>query len=1323
MSNRREMFPAYSRNSGKSPRRGHERPADKEDDTTLWALQVTSTQRLEKRITNKAQVEEDSVDVQCGYGDFDSDDDDGGVTILEPKKEMQDNSASDDEDGEGFKRPEDHNSRKRKHDSDGISERTPAAQKREQKNASNPNHDGYASFPTGPNRRQNPYTEDFSDVGSNRRRRRSRSGSRSSHDSRSSKRRSRSRDRDSKRRKKSKKSKRSSSGSSTDSNQSRRSSASHRSTSSVSQPRGQAVKYSHLQKSEALGMSNNFIITARKRDHQNIWEIPLSKNERTTARLGTRFILGLESDSRIFDVAYADEVQSTAQQRTRTFYNELGKIENSRDKKAIIETYFHTRVPITDGYWNIIKVMHLHNNLTDIRENDEEVKTGTREVYRESLEKLRMEVKNNEMNVEALLDLIDMEVEMNLMNNQSYTYLSVKELAMKHMSLIKTAIKRNPRNHLLKIVQCEIRYNISEKCDRFENDYRNVVGQFPQEPLVWMKLFDFWQFDSNVHDHEKLKQAFETCFDKAEGLILGTLRTHNNCNTPEFRRFYLSAYIRFLKYFMQRGLTPIALACVQATMEYNFGLSECSDYAYRHEQLETFWNMSLPRIGDVEGHGAAKAMRMKWLEGSNAKFEKDFIDQLFDKTSAAIFAYLGKKDVRLNWVKFNRAMADIDSYVKRTVVTANEIYTDDRDAEYAAISFKEPVSYRPPQKENENTLSKSRTVIPFFSENENTSEFLQPILELMGLKFLHSTGCHTTSEQVISEWISDDILANPALNFEKVPTYTENTCSTVGERILNEVLLKTFENLEFDKSESDEELVKLLLARIELSLSNIEKSFRSFFQLNGSTVKNVIKKIIIDDEFNDKIFTARPFLKHIAAVYIGERLVTWIEKGLNEQRELTRIDEQIETLDPEITSVLKNYMVIERDVKNLTAVKNSTISFLNATETMFDEDERQRQLNDPTLPYTTLQLKLYSLIIRSRLYFFDVETHQKIRIDLAMAIMGDPKEVVEGLEKKDVLWMNLNEAIGELSAAVKAREIPEKTVPQLPKATTLCEALRCAINFVFLEQNRNSRADIDEMMERTLKTLGNFQKSQRDVNRTEKLKYQDRICVQFLTDLLITFFSHNNSQVHKSYQIIYYLNYKALISGATEAFPCHSKYFKLLADLFTNSQYQWIKLCGMMNERIKDVRKKMSRHFDVSYERQLLMFSLTIMYATKKICHKTEGNSKMLLYKTYLEQAKQLRDPTIWRMALKAAAAVSTKEMRERVYMAAMAQCKWALNIHIDYIENEEDPESKILQRMILSFIKLGITLSTPIIYMDDFETLRTHQEITETNENYALDT
>lgn len=1314
------MFRGYICGNGNPPPdREFEAPKDKRSQTRL-AVQTVANRNHVKLKTQKAQEEEDSVFQQSGYGDSDSDDDCGGVKVTTDDPDHEKNAE------EAFTLPIHRNAKK-----------TTDKEKKQNEIREEFGINPFSSFPAGPNG-INPYARapSVASTSSTRkskkrsrsressRRRRSRSSSlestasRFTTSSKSSRRRDDSEERRRKKRKKRRRHSSSSDSSSSSSDSDRRRSKKQKSDKndsgrrdSVKKTSQATPKYEYLRKDVDFQTDRDWIFRHQRKEYGENALMGTPKSEIAKIRLGAHFVLGMEHNLAMFRRLYGNEIGN--QKRARDFYGELATLERRpiEDRQRMERDFNVETGQVKDGYWKLRMkrciLNELHNDTHDPSD------FNLVESRRLELDRLRNHVKTARSDESSMLRLIELEEEANFGNQDSFTGHEIRSLAEYHYQFLEKSIKQAPRSVALRLKRMECLWKSQQDITKISCAAKAICDQFPQDPLVWTYCLDFFQHDLTTYDDQVMSDNFLKCLDKAHDMLAGIMVSHEIADLPAFRAHYLSNFIRYLKWLLAVGHTPIALASIQSTMEFNFGFPLTSDIDDRYRLLNHFWDKKFPRIGDIQACGGQRMLMMDFPHEKSSKLESEDYINLMNALSRGTYEILQGEDLRLNWVRFERFMADADARPKRNPLEQSAPYLADEDV--TNFNFYEEVEFRV---KNVREPTRKKQVMTFYPSVENDEfEFVQPMLELLGIRFLHSTGCYTSTEQVISEWISyDDSFREDRTNFDEIPTYTEKTCGEIGQRTMMFLMNQRHEKSKKCPKDLDEQLMKYMIAKTVTFLDKMEKKL-TYYRFEYKNVTDVLGACLnpIDEELKE-ILNTYPRIKTVVSLIISDRIVTWTERAMEEQLFLKRLDQMVKAAKPltqQNEAILLKHALIEGDEQTLTDVRNKAFGMLTSLNTnMVSAEMAAKPLGDPTLPYVPLQIRLYSTITTAKMYVIP-GCEARIRRELAMTLMDDPRDVIVGMDTNGRLWPQVNLAMMSLLDTIGKRDREEGMcgLPELPRAKTLCTALRNALYFVFLGKNPLARKTIDDITTEALEQFREYERMEADFSRGAAEKHRDRIDVQFMLDTLISLFSQLD------YRTYYCENYRKLVMAASNTFPCHSKYMKLLADLFTGNRHQLIQLRGIINERNKVIREKMKTQADVSFERCLLQNSLAIMYATKKICDKCDTDTRLMLYRAYLAEAKSLHDPAIWRMVLKQAATISMKTLKDEAYILAVGQCKYARNVHLDFVELMECPDPKIatdlVQMITLQMIEVA-TEEQLTVFVDEFELIHTMKEVVE---------
>lgn len=1290
------MFSAYKGNTFKRPNgNGNAAPQRSIRDETREAVQVLAAKTLAKNTKERAEKEEDEVIMVSGYGESDSDDDCGGVRIkLEEERVIPASQI--------FELPEKRKIREEK--------------ERKQMEANNKRK----NYPFGSNRFDVPSTSSYatrkrsrspprnrSSYGTSRPSK-SRSTSRSSNESYDSlqsrethsSQKSYKRKGDKDRKKKKKRRRRSSSEESTSSRNSRSTVSSHRSSSS-SKPSNntQQEKYSFLENSVPIDMTAQFMVNHKKFDPEN-YSLGIQKKEVAKCDLATNFIDGMEHNKTLFKSLYGKEIKT--ENKVRDFYDELA--QQAREP-IVPETRFirPENEEKIDGYVKLYTKKHVLNELN---------KEGLDSI--QNIQHLTKAVRDCPSDIPKYFELMAAEEEACEQNCGSFVRSNPKAVAERHLALIEKGIKSNPASYELYLAQARTYYKLKENKDEtLDNYYRKACSRFPNEPLTWINSLDFVQYNQDVYNTQKLRTEYKKSLDSSFRIMNGGMLSHPAKDIQAFCDFYLFTYIRYLKWLMAIRSTPIALACIQGTMEMHFGMgNERMDPFQRSHLLESFWECKVwPRIGDEGAIGAKNVMNVKWEQSFKTNVEKKIFadrNELLKTIKEGVKQHLqSSTDKVQNWIDFERFMSGADARVQRISFENTDWFGELNDDDLVGIAFWESIDF----KSEVSDRIDQNNVISFF-DTRNANEFTtQPILELLGVEFLHSTGCYTSSEQVISEWIGHSVFKNYRPNFEEVPTYSEDACLEVGINTLL-FLIKEHDTKYVTKSHTlDKHLVRYVLALALTRIAQSEKLLNGYYTLKKEVLNTVLMKTV---KGLAEVYESYPRLTHIVLYVSLNRLIEWIGNGVEEQIEIKRLDKERERhgKETEENRILEHHFVIEQDERKLADTKGHFINFLNNLDKKLEKGEdATRSLDDINLPMYDLQLRLYSLIIRSKLFFFDEVTRTKIREKLAYEIMEEDKAIINNMDPA-ILGSRVEQKMQELQSIINDREESEVSrIPELPRARVLCEVLHYAATFVFLDKNERSRTVIRKIKEVIEAKANQYVEHQMDFSRPFEERAQDKIDMQFRLDTLLELFSHQKLHV------TYYEYYKYIVTAASGLFPCHTKYKKLVAQLLSVSRFNYIQMSSDIREDSKEIRMKQNTQFNVDSERRLLLNSLTLMYADKIIRNKVGGSPKRNWYKTVLHEARQLRDPVVWRIALRAAADVSPVALRDEVFTSGREQCIWSHNFLFDFLElwNQKGGSDmfKQIHSDILEPFKSDSNYNHPLFITDaDYELLQTHLDL-----------
>ncbi|EFP04708.1 hypothetical protein CRE_26850 [Caenorhabditis remanei] len=739
-------------------------------------------------------------------------------------------------------------------------------------------------------------------------------------------------------------------------------------------------------------------------------------------------------------------------------------------------------------------------------------------------------------------------------------------------------------------------------------------------------------------------------------------------------------------------------------MEYNLGFAAIEDHREREEAFRNFWNSGLPRIGDDGGIGGMNHAKVRYTEEAIQKFEKDRYFSLLAEFRCHVREILGGREAckSKKWVAFERKMLELDAKCKRVDFKNSEAYQEAARNEEDVMSFElwDLIEYP--------SLKVFRS-----SCHYELLDYLQPLLELLGVKFMHSSGCFTTTEQVISEWIPRDMFASSHANFHPQPQYSESACLDVGKKILKYLINNRHEITQKSPRVLDQILIRYMLALIEMKFQYRDRQM-IYYQMKPAKMVTLLKDVFENDDEIKKILENYPRMRHSMAVIVGDKMTTWFERGIAEETRLERLNQLRETMELPECQVLKKHIVTDVSRGNLRKYQTKLWEYLTNFTKDLDvaggmENNRPKSLQHPQIAYPTLQIQLYSRILQARNYIIDERTAGEIRLKLAADVMGmdeiEQMDVLNGMIQNQTLHQQMKTSMETLLRMIGHRDEIHgnaEGIPEFPRAKALCEALDIALDFVFLDQILTPRQSINEMTARIERKCDEFEKSQMDWNRGAQDKYRDRVDLQFILETAITFFSQKNLSV------TYHKNYEDVILKASMTFSCETKYMKRIAEMYATNRFQWMKIRRIIGDRNKELQRKMETQFNIQIERRLLQNSMTTMFTTMRICEKIGEGSWPMLVKNWMECAKELRDPTVWRLVMGVADKVSP-EMVEETFIRANGHCPWALNLQLDYVEKM--PKKLRAQLVHILSISKGQLHG---VFIEDLILLNTYHEIME---------
>lgn len=1201
-----------------------------EDTQRRVAILKIARRELEEEKRKKAADEDARVFQQTGVGESDSDEDSGGIRVPLPKSQQL------------------------SHDEVFI---PPAVLRDRERAAKKAEENAFRSFPAHSFSGRNPYDDvvsiaSSSNFSSNSRRRSRSRSPRSRGDSRRGREDSRdSRDSRSSRHKKSKKKKnrRRSSSSSSSSGESRdsrrRRDDSPSSVRTMRMPKqDNRNKYEFLDKNLNLWSSAaQFIVTHRKFDHDNR-NLGCPRREISQMHLNVKYILGLEHLPHIFYRNYGQELGPQDRKfLNRSFAKELEEVAKHQPK----ETYFRKGGPI-DGYWKVIQRSDILNEARDSGDvTDEMYQT---EGVRSEIEQLKKAVKDNVHDIDSLIKYIDLEERNCKLDSRSFASMRPKDLADVILMKLEKSIKNNPKNAVLRVLKSEQMIKAEYSTEDVLREYQEATHKHPHDPMIWLSYLDYVQYDSNVFTVDRMKIAFMNCLKKTEALVNRTLTSHVHLITdlPAFREFHLSVYMRYLKWCFSTGCAPQAIANIQASMELNFGLNRNVPDRERWAVVkDPFWANALPRIGDIGGIGIGEFLKKEWKEESALELEREELQEFLRQSLDALNLVRNQNQrMEKNWVDFERRMQEVDARPKRVD------YSEFEEFEGAKEELDEVVDFFYPVFHDDLTPYQAYSSV-------DVMDWTQPMLELLGVKFFHSPGCFTSTEQVISEWRRKDIFQEARPNFPETPSYTEKTSKIMGLRILSYVLAQRHEECKKETQRMDDQMMKYLLAGIETEAQSMENDGKLFYyQLKLKNMKSLLSSF---KETTHAYVEVYELLRHALAMFAALKLTVWLERGVAEQKELATLEKNRERMPDEKKKGLENHTLLKRDCENLEKYRAGLWGYINNVSDTLEKPQK-KELNDPTIPYANLQLLLYSKILLARQYVAGDRVAESVRQLLAGDIMQEEEDVITGLDANGKLYRQFIGTLKDWVELISKRDEREEEdgIPEFPRVGPLSYALLWAVEFVFLEQNMCPRKTINLVAQSLLEKFNEYDRNRKDHTRKETQKYRDRVDIQFLLDTLISLFSHKN------FHVSHYEDYQNIIIRASETFTCETKYMLKLAELFSTSRLQSMKIKSRIEEKNRSLREKMRFQFDVQNERRLLMNTMTEMFVTMRISGR--DTNPRAVYDSWKKEALTLRDPAVWRMVLKAAAVVNEKSVNE-TFVRANAQCSWAHNLHIDYVD------------------------------------------------------
>ncbi|UMM15906.1 hypothetical protein L5515_013141 [Caenorhabditis briggsae] len=1279
-------------NRARQPRRAPE-PAPDEDTRTRAAIQFVANRDHEAERRKRAEFEEASVYMQAGYGDSDSSDDQGCLKVPLPKDQQH-------HEQDVFMLPEHRNqseARSRKNPFSTFpttSSRPPA----------DPNALGTSSVMSSDSRKRQYLSRSPRDgsrdsrrrgkKSNKRRRRHSSSSSTSSASSRESRRRHRDRKKKSKKRRR-----RSSSGSSgTSSGDSRRNVIVHR--------KKPEEAYGLLKSSDDLSqLYTKFFVINRTFDPM-MFTTGNEKKHVAKMHLTNHFILGLEHKPEYFKLFYEHELKEQVKRnkekkkkeepRAKCFYKELEDVARTIPG----ETYFRKNKnhPI-DGYWKVLQKRDILNEQINSEVTDAEFQHNE---MREEIGNLRKRVTENKMDVESLINLIRKENELAVLE-ASHSIPNFQDLAERQLTYVEKMRKFNARSSILRIIEVELMRKAERPLDEIAKAYRSLLHEFPHDPMVWWSQLDYLQYDSNVYSFERLRDVFYKCLNTIRNLATGGMQSHANriADMPQFKLFYFIVYLRFLKWIMHCGLTPVALANVQGSMEYRFGFIEPVDKKQNRQHLfNEYWDIKIPRIGDPGGQGMEVFLSQNQTNLDPIQHESSEMERWsFDAYQALEILHKQCQSEEANWVEYERKMQNLDCRVKR-----NEYQIDD----YIDL---EPIDMFG------NVMAED---LHIFNEIDDYTvmDWTQPMLEMLGVKFLHSSGCFTTTEHVISEWIQRDIFKQSLPNFPETPAYTEPTTVAVGMRILRFLLNRRHQEVLKTSTTTvtrDDSMMKYLLATVEMNAKDIENAPGfEYFKIKQKTVLSLQQLTKADINLYK---TGNDYVIQAMSLHATLKMTQWFERAVAEQSELLRLQGLSDEARESFKALLDKYRVEKKDIDGLASCRTFIWKMIDSlVESLNQQDgggSVSTNIKNPSIPYPVLQLVLFAKILKARQYVFSDAVAAQIRIALGKEILEEnDDDTVRMYDKRGILYREMIGSLLDQVQMLTARDEYEETqgIPEFPRVGALCTALHWAVEFIFLKQNKEPRKTLNNVTKSLLEKFDVFDEKQKDWNRGDTEKYRDRVDIQFLLDTLIALFHH------KDFRTTHFDNYHKIVLRSSATFNCETKYMLKLAELYSTNRFQWMKIRGVMDERNKEIRRKSAYQFDFLAERRLLMNNLAVMFSTMRICAKIGGeSSSRMQFKEWNQRAMTLNDPSVWRMVMHAAKQLDLEASKEfeETFTRAIGQCQWAHNLSIDYVAGRPDKLKAVL------LARLDQTVGQPHThFVENLDTLSSFRDIGAFREN-----
>uniref|UniRef100_A0A8R1HW68 Uncharacterized protein n=1 Tax=Caenorhabditis japonica TaxID=281687 RepID=A0A8R1HW68_CAEJA len=486
----------------------------------------------------------------------------------------------------------------------------------------------------------------------------------------------------------------------------------------------------------------------------------------------------------------------------------------------------------------------------------------------------------------------------------------------------------------------------------------------------------------------------------------------------------------------------------------------------------------------------------------------------------------------------------------------------------------------------------------------------------------------------------------------------------------------------------DDELVKYMMAVLMTEANEMEKELK-FHHLRLKRFEVLLEEKL-EKVFPEMLKTFPKTLPIIRSV-ASEKFISWWERGISDQED---IEKRV------VLSVELELAITPTDKQKMMEIQRKMFKFLDkcAPRTVL----KSKSCAD-------LQLPLFVEILRCRL---SAQNERALRAYLAITILGVDPQSVGTIEKEANYAESVRDAIKELVKMVKRKQREEMPsfIPELPRTEALIESLQMITEFAFLTLSPNMRGIVNGMVTSVLERCQRYETRLKEFTIGQEEKERDRWDVQFILDTLLRHLSKSEMQT------AYIENFKKIITRAADLFPCETKYMRKFTEVHSGSTLKNMQLGIILTNRNKKIMESRLERFDLELERKQMMNSLSTMFSSMRLSASIgKSSNQRSVYNKYLEEARNLHDPAVWRLAIKAAARVGTSCLEKDAYIRAIGQCPWSLNIHLDYIEgmgpSSQDGQQTVLGKTMCYLLEIGDSMPH-ITFVEEEETLDTYLEV-----------